>query len=71
MRANIGEDFARTNVADLTTTELEEWRNALVEVTEDREKQGRAQASAIRIWTVLRAALGVFSVIREGQTATR
>jgi len=57
MRATIGAELARTRLADLTTSELEEWRNGLVEVTEDREKQRRAQASANRTWTVLRAAL--------------
>ena len=68
MRATIGDDFARTNVADLTTSELEEWRNGLVEVTEDREKQRRSQASANRTWTVLRAALN--KAYRNGKVAS-
>jgi integrase len=56
-KANINAKLTRSNVADLTTSELEKWRNGLVATTEDREKQRRAQASANRIWTVLRAAL--------------
>ena len=56
-KATVSETLLNSNIADLTTSELEEWRNGLVSATDDREKQRRAQASANRIWTVLRAAL--------------
>jgi integrase len=57
VKANVDDELGNSNLADLTTSELEQWRNELVQSTEDREKQRRAQASANRIWTVLRAAL--------------
>jgi len=56
-QATIGKKLSESNIADLTTSELEQWRNGLVGATEDREQQRRAQASANRTWTVLRAAL--------------
>jgi integrase len=68
MQATINEEFGCTKVADLTTSELEEWRNGLVAATEDRDKQRRAQASANRIWTVLRAALN--KAYRNGKVAS-
>lgn len=44
-------------VAALTTRELLRWRDGLVQASEDREAMRRAQATANRNWTVLRAAL--------------
>ena len=44
-------------VASLTRETLEAWRNSLIPATRDPEGRRRAQASANRIWTPLRAAL--------------
>jgi integrase len=56
-RASIEPILGARRVAELATSELEDWRNRLVPTLEDREAQRRAQATANRTWTVLRAAL--------------
>jgi integrase len=46
-------------VADLTTSDLRNWRDSLVPSTKDPDERRRAKSSANRIWTVLRAALNL------------
>ena len=57
MKARVGEALRTRSVAELTTGELERWLHGLVPETEDREKQRRAQATALRVWRPFRAAL--------------
>jgi integrase len=46
-------------IADLTTTDLRRWRDALVPTTKDPEERRCAKASTNRVWSVLRAALNL------------
>jgi integrase len=46
-------------VSELTTADLRRWRDSRVPTTDDREKRCRAQATANRVWTILRAALNL------------
>lgn len=46
-------------VSELTTADLRRWRDSRVPTTDDREKRRRAQTSANRVWTILRAALNL------------
>jgi integrase len=46
-------------VSDLTTTDLRRWRDSRVPTTDDREVRRCAQATANRVWTILRAALNL------------
>lgn len=56
-RAHIDDKMRTRPVSALTTGELERWLHGLVPSTEDREKQRRAQATAVRAWRPFRAAL--------------
>jgi integrase len=56
-QAVITPKVGESKVAALTTRELLRWRDGLVSASEDREAMRRAQATANRNWTVLRAAL--------------
>lgn len=56
-RAAITPKLSDSRVAALATRELLRWRDGLVSASEDREAMRRAQATANRNWTVLRAAL--------------
>jgi integrase len=44
-------------IASLTANDLRSWRNSLVPTNRDPEERRRAQATANRVWTILRAAL--------------
>jgi integrase len=46
-------------VSELTTADLRRWRDSRVPTTDDRELRRRAQATANRVWTLLRAALNL------------
>jgi integrase len=56
-KAAITPELGEHKVAALSTRELLRWRDGLVLAGEDREAMRRAQATANRNWTVLRAAL--------------
>ena len=56
-KAVIVPKLGEKKVAALTARELLRWRDGLVQANEDREAMRRAQATANRNWTVLRAAL--------------
>jgi integrase len=47
----------RRAIASLTANDLRRWRNSLVPINRDPEERRRAQATANRVWTILRAAL--------------
>lgn len=46
-------------VNELTTADLRRWRDSRVPTTDDREERRRAQNTANRVWTILRAALNL------------
>jgi integrase len=48
-----------TRVSELTTADLRRWRDSRVPTTDDREERRRAQSTANRVWTILRAALNL------------
>lgn len=68
MKAHVGDLLRTRPVADLTTGELERWLHELVPQTDDREKQRRAQAAALRVWRPFRAALEM-PTERAGRTS--
>lgn len=57
IKAHVGDKLRARPVAELTTDELERWLYGLVPKTEDREKQRKGQATALRVWRIFRAAL--------------
>ena len=46
-------------VGELTTADLRRWRNSRVPQTDDRELRRRSQATANKVWSILRAALNL------------
>jgi integrase len=46
-------------VSELTTGDLRRWRDSRVPTTDDPDARRRAQATANRVWTILRAALNL------------
>jgi integrase len=57
LTTHVGKALRARPVAELTTAELEKWRNALVGAREDREQQRRAQSTAERVRRTFFAAL--------------
>jgi integrase len=55
--ALIAPKLGSNTIDSLTTGDFLAWRNALVPETDDLEERRRAQATANRAWTILRAAL--------------
>ena len=49
----------RKRVGELTPADLRRWRDSRVPTTDDREKRRRAQNTANRVWSILRAALNL------------
>ena len=56
-KAFIPPKLGQQKIAEITSQELLRWRDGLVKETDDREKLRRAQATANRSWSILRAAL--------------
>jgi integrase len=56
-KAFIPAKLGQHKIAEITPHELLSWRDGLVSETDDREKLRRAQATANRSWSILRAAL--------------
>lgn len=56
-KASIPARLGQQKISEITSQELLRWRDGLVSETDDREKLRRAQATANRSWSILRAAL--------------
>jgi integrase len=56
-KAFIPPKLGQHKIAEITPQDLLHWRDGLVGETDDREKLRRAQATANRSWSILRAAL--------------
>ena len=58
-RSRLKHSLYGKRVSELTTADLRRWRDSRVPTTDDREVRRRAQATANRVWSILRASLNL------------
>jgi integrase len=58
-RHRLRHSLAGKMVGELTTADLRRWRDSRVSQTDDRELRRRSQATANKVWSLLRAALNL------------